>query len=205
MKQTIPIVLVVEDQVSEVVLKKMLVQYPQFVVARTIRHGGYGYIKSHINGFNQAARGMPYLVLTDLDRGDCAIQLISDWLTGPKHDNLIFRVAVKEVESWVMADRRSFARFLRIPEQGVPPDTDLVDDPKRTLVNLARSSPNTGIRSDLVPRHNSTAQQGRLYSQRLSQFVEESWNPDTAKNYSRSLNRALRQIESFKPVYPTPG
>ncbi|MDF2210039.1 hypothetical protein L1F28_15070 [Arthrospira platensis NCB002] len=44
---------------------------------------------------------MAYLVLTDLDKSECPLAIINEWLKSqPKHPNLLFRVAVKEVESW---------------------------------------------------------------------------------------------------------
>lgn len=56
-----------------------------------------------MKGFNFAARLTPFLVLADLDRIECAPKLIRDWLPVEKHPNPVFRVAVREVESWVQA------------------------------------------------------------------------------------------------------
>jgi hypothetical protein len=48
---------------------------------------GFGYIKSKIKDFNRAAKGMPFLVLTDLDKEECAPKLIRGKVTG-KEKNL---------------------------------------------------------------------------------------------------------------------
>lgn len=106
----IPINLAVEDALSEAVIKEMLNQYKRpFLVGSCLTRGGYGYLKKILPGLNHAAKGVPYLVLTDLDDAECPLALISNWLSQPKHPNLIFRVAIKEVEAWVLA--RSICRI----------------------------------------------------------------------------------------------
>ena len=74
---------------------------------------------------------MSYFVFTDLDDKPCATFLIEDWFEGPIADypkrraaNLLFRIAVHEVESWIMADRESFAKFLGISVHKIPLQTD---------------------------------------------------------------------------------
>jgi len=42
------------------------------------------------------------------------------WLPYPKHPNLLFRVAVKEVEAWLLAHRAAFATFLGISDKLIP-------------------------------------------------------------------------------------
>ena len=70
--------------------------------------------------FNHGAKGTPFILLTDLDKNECAPMLIQEWLTDPLHPNLIFRVAVHEVEAWILADREAFAPFLGISPAGHP-------------------------------------------------------------------------------------
>ena len=112
MSPAIPLSLAFEDELTELLALKILRTIPNEYAARTIyNRGGNGYLKKNINGFNKAARGVPYLVGTDLDRYDCPPALIADWLTHPKHHNLLIRVAVREAEAWVLADRESFATF----------------------------------------------------------------------------------------------
>ena len=52
----------------------------------------------------------------------------------------MFRAAVMEVESWVMADRAGFAAFLSIPLHHIPSPTDDILNPKEFLVSLAKRS-----------------------------------------------------------------
>jgi hypothetical protein len=131
--------LAVEDALSEAVLREMLKQSQRpFFIGSCLNRGGYGYLKKITPGLNHAAKGMTYLILTDLDRGECPLAIISDWLKQPKHPNLLFRVAVKEVEAWLLAHREALAEFLGISVSLIPANVDEIPDPKQLLINLAR-------------------------------------------------------------------
>jgi len=175
MSATVPVNLAVEDILSESVLRKMLHEVRcDFDIGRCYRRSGSGYLKKNIRGFNHASKGMPFLVLTDLDRGECAPKLIAEWLAVPKHPNLIFRVAVREVESWLLADRHAFAKFLGIKVGLVPRNVDEVQDAKRFLIDLSRRSPSRNLREAIPPPPGTTGRQGPDYNGRLIAFVEES-------------------------------
>ena len=198
MTSPIPINLAVEDDLSEAVLRKILPD--RYVVGDRCMRGGFGYLKKNIRGFNNASKGMPFLVLTDLDMAECAPTLIKKWLSVPVHHNLLFRVAVREVESWVIADTDRFAKFLGIRRTLVPVNVDAIDDPKKCLINLARKS-KRNLREDIVPTKGSTAKQGPDYNGRLIYFVEEFWNPYEAMHNSLSLERTIRAVENFQPEW----
>ena len=198
----IPINLVVEDALSEAVLKEMLKQSQRpFSVGNCLNRGGYGYIKKIIPGLNHGAKGMPYLVLTDLDNAECPLSLISSWLSQPKHPNLIFRVAIKEVEAWVLAHREAFAEFLDVSVDLIPGDVDEIADPKQLLINLARKSRKRNLRDAIVPASNSTAKIGKDYNGQLIQFVQQSWQVEPAQASSRSLQRAMNALITFEPIW----
>ena len=144
---------------------------------------------------------MPYLILTDLDYNECAPTLIKEWLPETKNPNLIFRIAVREVESWVLADRLGFAKFLGISQNKMPKKPDELSDPKAHLINLARASRKRDLREDIIPKRGSTAKQGPAYNERLVSFVEAAWNPSTARQFSPSLERTLKAIEAFAPIW----
>lgn len=197
----IPINLAVEDALSEAVLKAMLQQSERpFVIGTCLNRGGYGYLKKILPGLNHAAQGMTYLVLTDLDRGECPLALISEWLRQPKHPNLILRVAVKEVEAWLLAHREAFAEFLGISVDLIPVDVDAIPDPKQTLINLARKSRKRLLREAIVPVANSTAQIGKDYNGQLIQFVQQNWQAASAQANSPSLKRAMNALMKFEPT-----
>jgi len=68
MNGPIPVNIAVEDALTESLLIKVLSVIPNTYATRTIyNRGGSGYLRKHINGFNLAARSIPFLVGTDLE------------------------------------------------------------------------------------------------------------------------------------------
>lgn len=202
MTPPIPINLAVEDALSEAVLRKTLERANRgFAVGTAFNRGGNGYIRRLIAGFNSAARGTPFLVLTDLDQNECPPSLIGDWLRQPAHPNLLFRVAVREVESWVLGDREAFANFFGVRTELIPDNPDSINDPKQLLVNLVRRSRRRDIRADIVPPNGSTSQVGPNYNGRLAEFVASSWDPSAAVNHSLSFARMWEVLMEFDPLW----
>src|SRR5487761_73737 len=203
MTNPIPINLVFEDALTESLAFKILQTLPTAYATKTVyNRGGYGYLKRTIGGFNNAAKGTPFLVATDLDRYDCPLALIGDWLTQPKHHNLLIRVAVREAEAWVLADRDSFANFLGINIGRVPQDVEALPNPKAKLIELARESRKRRLRDDICPRLHGTSKIGPNYNACLGRFVSESWNPTAARLNSRSLDRTINCLVAFRPQWP---
>lgn len=198
----IPINLAVEDDLSEAVLKEILKQSQRpFVVGTCLKKRGFGYLKKILPGLNKAAKGSPYLVLTDLDNNECPLTLLAKWLSNPKHPNLIFRVAVIEVEAWLLAHREAFAQFLGISVSHIPYNADLVSDPKQSLIELTKKSKKRSIRDAIVPPNNSTAKVGRDYNSQLIEFVNHNWKVELAKIHSPSLEKAVNAIDRFEPIW----
>ncbi len=193
--------LVYEDPLSGAVLYRLL-RHSHKKYAPGIAHssGGIVWIRSRIQNFNRAARGMPYLVLTDLDVTECAPRLLQEWLPHGRHRNLLLRVAVREVEAWLLGCREALAKFLSVDPNLIPFDVDDIPDPKAFLVNLARRSRKKSVRQDIVPETGSTARVGPDYNGRLSQFVSEMWDPVAAGLASPSLSRTIRALDAFEPV-----
>ena len=180
------------------VAKKIIAIRPaDFHIAGVLQRGGFGYLKAKIKSFNESAKSQAFFVLTDLDNAPCAPALTESWLPKPQHANLIFRVAVREVEAWLLADRTAIAGFLGVKESAVPSDVESLPDPKRALIDLARRSKIARVKSALVPRVGSTAKIGPDYNACLSQFVLHHWNQEEAARTSKSLRQALRQVRSF--------
>jgi hypothetical protein len=202
MNSAIPINLAVEGSLDEEVLRKILRQARRgYVIGTSYGRRGSGYLRRTIHGFNSAARGTPFAVLTDLDREVCPAELIRAWLPQPRHPNFLFRVAVREVEAWLLAHREGISRFLGVSEHLVPSDADGLPDPKRTLIGLARQTRNRELKAAIVPRQGSTATEGPDYNGRLSVFVREYWDVSSAARCSPSLARAVRRIGEFQPVW----
>jgi len=122
------------------------------------------------------------------------------WLPYPKHPNLLFRVAVREVEAWLLAHRDAFAKFLAIPPRLIPANVDAINDPKQLLILLAGKSKKRQLREALVPSSRSTAKVGPDYNGQLIIFVEDFWNMKIAAQNSFSLQRAMNEIKNFNPL-----
>lgn len=198
---TLPVHLAIEDPLSEAVLRRLLEHSRRnYAVGYAYGRSGYGYLKRTIRNWNRASRWTPFVVLTDLDNGLCADSLIADWLgADPKHSNLVFRVAVREVESWLLGDRANLARYLGVRPKLIPCDPDTLNDPKLALVDAARSSRSSDIKARVVPNKGSTARQGPDYNACLINFVHRYWSIDEASANSPSLKRAIDRIRTFEP------
>lgn len=199
---TIPVNLAVEDMLSEVTLRTILAQTGRsYVVGAVYGKRGFGDLKRMASGFNRAARGTPFILLADLDRAECPPIILREWVGVPKHSNFVFRVAVREVESWLLAHRKAFARFLGLPERNMPEHPDDLDDPKNELLRLAERCRRTELKRDLLPPTGSIRKQGPGYSLRLEEYVRTAWKATEAEKHSPSLARTFERLKSFNPIW----
>ena len=142
---------------------------------------------------------MKWLVLRDLDRdGQCAPELRKMILEG-SDPGFCFRIAVRETESWLLADSRSMAAFLRVSESKIPQAPDDIDDPKEKLVSLARGSRRSDIRIALVPHPKSGLSSGPEYASWMTKFASQHWNlaDAVASQRSPSLIKAVGRIREL--------
>jgi len=148
-------------------------------------------LRSKINGYNNAARRAPWLVLVDLDHeADCPPPLRQDWLPAPA-PLLCFRVAVRQVEAWLMADVERLATYLSVARVRIPHDPERLPNAKTAMVNIARRSRRKAIRQDMVPRDGSGRAVGPAYTSRLIEYAETQWRPKVAARQAESLRRAM--------------
>ena len=196
----ISIILVVEDSLSETVARKILNQSSKnYYISTCLCKGGFGYIKKKINIFNKASRAMPFLIIVDQDTG-CPPDKIKQWFTHDVNPNLIFGIAVMEIESWVMAHRKAFADFVKIPLNSLPLNMDNIEDPKTFLINITKKSKTKIIKNDIIPPTGSTTKVGPNYNAQLSKFINNFWDVNEAINHSNSLKRAWSKIQNFEPI-----
>lgn len=188
----------VEDLLSDVV-GRAIFKSLGMTVAQTIGLKGNAFLRGKASALNQTAKAFPVFLLTDLDVSTrCPPEVIQDWLGGPPEMGLIFRIAVMEIESWIMADRTALAALLGIDLRRVPQEPDRLPDPKREFVAVARRCRSRALREELVPAPGGTAMVGPGYNARLSQFVREDWSPTRASKASPSLRRALQALQRFR-------
>lgn len=159
---------------------------------------GFTYIKDKIRDFNKSAITINYLALVDfMDTGlPCPGAVITTWLPY-RQPKMLFRVVVREIESWLLADRENIARFLQIATTKVPDRPEEIENPKQFLINLARTSRSKRVRAALVPDERSTATEGRLYTSELSQFVNQHWDPANACRNAPSLERCYKRLQAL--------
>lgn len=193
------LILAVEDDPSAAVAVKLVHVYRKDItVSRIIVARGYGRLKTHAAAYNEASRFTPFLLLTDLDRGECPPGLVGDWLDGHAlSPDFLLRVAVREIEAWLLADHQGVIRFLGVDVSVIPPYPETLDDPKRTLVRLAEGCRTRSLRELLVAAPGSTAKVGPRYVDLVSGFVEKSWNPARARHFAPSLDAAIRALKRF--------
>jgi len=161
---------------------------------------GFGNIKKNIVAYNNASAYSAYFVLTDLDRKKCAPGLISEWLNKEKSPNLIFRVAVREVEAWLLADRKNFSLWTGLSEVNIPKNSEQEEDPKALLINLIKKSRKRLLKEDILPAPN--AKLGPNYNGRMIEFVNNHWDIEKAAENCNSLKKAIVNLEryQFKPL-----
>jgi len=189
----------VEGIVDEAVLRRLLV-HTGITPGSVYGKKGKSFLRQRLDGYNQAAHIVPWVVLVDLNHeANCAPALRGSWLPNPA-PQMCFRVAVREVESWLLADRERLAGFLSIAVTSVPQNPEALEDPKRTIVDLAAQSRRREIRQDMVPRPGSGCSVGPAYTSRIIEFVTNprcGWRPNVAAENADSLGRCLRSLSRF--------
>jgi hypothetical protein len=197
----INITCVYEDEPTHLVMCKMFEQFPnKFERTTSIHCQGNGKIKKSIAAYNNAAKYGYYFVITDLDNSKyiCAPSLRNEWLPFPQHPNLLFRIAVHEIESWLLADRDNFASFFKISRDLIPLSPDDVEDPKQIIFSLARRSRKRNIREGIPPIDN-TASLGPGYNVELGDYITHYWDISNARLHSKSLDKTIHALQRLLP------
>ena len=191
-----PIYIATEDEVSEAVAERLVGQANRgLVVEVRMRRGGNDYLKRKMPELATLARTFPVFLLTDLDRLECPSALINRWRgTLPIPDGLVFRVAVREVEAWLLADHRGFAELSSVPIRRLPGDPETLLDPKEALLALVRRYGGRRIKGRILPDRGSMASVGPGYTAALAAFARDVWDPLQAAERSPSLARALQRL-----------
>ena len=193
------VILAVEDTLSDAVSTKIL-EYFDLEIVQRIGFKGNSFLKENARNLNRTARGFyNVFLLTDLDSPkNCPTKLIQSWVGAPLNSGFLFRVAVMEIESWIMADRESIAKFLSVSLNSIPHNTDNIEKPKEFLVSLARRSRKRTLRRELAPAQGATtAKVGPLYNTRFNEFVRDHWDLERAAAVSVSLKRTMGRISNL--------
>lgn len=199
MARSLEVALVVEDVLSLHVMEKVLA-YTQrgYTILRPLNEGGVDKIRLSLSKYRSASHVLAHVVLVDLDKAPCAPSLRQRWGVDTLPDGMLFRVAVREVEAWVLADSAGFASFAGIAPIKVSPAPETLPDPKQVLMNLVRQSRNRRLVAEIVPAQGTSMSKGPLYNERLGQFVREKWDVAAAMQSAPSLQRTVQRLQAFQ-------
>jgi hypothetical protein len=151
----------------------------------------------NISRYRRAAtHGHPWLILRDLDRDAACASELMERLGIENTFDFCFRIAVREIESWLIADRYNLSQLLRIPVGKIESDPENLSNPKRHIIDLARSSRSRSIRDALVPDERAGQEQGPEYAALITHFARSDWDIAAAINSgaSRSLTKAATRL-----------
>lgn len=161
--------------------------------------GGHGMIDKRVERWCKPSNVHPMLVLRDLKPTlgkNCAPALVRHLVgDGPHSVTTVFRLAERELEAWLLADRAAVAEYFSVKLSAVPllPDTEF--DPKQTLVNICRSSSSSRIRNGMVPTPSSGRAVGQQFTGLVLSFGRSHWDAARARTASPSLDRAIAALE----------
>ena len=182
--------------VEKILASRSIIVDPKAVIIKR----GKGNLDNKVLGFNNAAARSPWFVLRDSDRdeGDCAAALRESLLPAvEKSAGMCFRLAVRSVEAWLLADAVAFAAAFSIAESAVPAAVEDLTDPKSSLVDVCRRSRKSSIKKAMVPPTGSRGRVGPEYVTLVSEYARTAWRPDVAAVNAPSLARALREIDEL--------
>lgn len=198
----IPVSFAAEGLLDEQVLRRLLAQSGRrFAPGACYGKRGRDHLGQNVPRFSRAAAHQPFIVLADLNHDECPPALIRQWLPGGPHSNLVLRIAVREVEAWLLADRQEFAEFIGVHLARLPSQPDNEADPKALVVNFARRSRYRAVGEDVAPAPGSTSQVGKNYVGQLTRFVSNHWQVERARRHSPSLDRAVSALQRFSPIF----
>lgn len=186
----------VEGTVDEALLRRLLQTTGHEPGAIYSLNGKTGLIQK-LAAYNAAARIVPWVVLIDLNGdAECAPPFVAQHMPAPS-DQMSFRVAVREAETWLLADRAAFAQHLGVSQARLPRDPEALIYPKREVVNIARHSSRRAVRDEVVPAVGSGRSTGPGYVAQMIEFISGSWQPLEAAERSESLRRCVTRLTTL--------
>ena len=176
---------------------RRLVRFTGAEISSIYSVGGKQQLDLRLSGYNEAAKYSPWCALRDLDTdAACPVELRHRLLPEPA-PNMCFRLVVRAVETWLLADRERLASFLSVSRALIPVSPEDIIDPKEFLVNLARKSNKGLVRDSLIPRPGSGRSVGVGYTTLMIDYTRSKWRPDIAAEASDSLRRCISCLENL--------
>ena len=160
--------------------------------------GGSSVIDAKLGRWSQPSNRMPMLIVRDWDQADnvdCPGELVGKLAGADRPTNIALRIAVRSIESWLMADRDAAAGYFRTPS--IPTDPDSLERPKLALVSACRKSKLKAIREGMAPKGSGGGTVGTDYTRLLTDFARDHWDPRRAAVNSPSLDRTLARLSQL--------
>lgn len=193
----IPVAAVLEGATDSAVAERLL-EHVGLTLGDVYGLRGKAHNDQRLHGYNNAARFAPWFVLRDLDRdAPCAPTLVKALLPAPSL-HMRFRVAVHQMEAWLLADAGAMSSHLSVPLARIPTSPDALANPKATLVRLARGSSKRAVRRDMAPRAGSGAMVGPGYTTFVAAFARDRWRPAVAAAQSPSLAKCIAALKTLR-------
>lgn len=137
-----------EDILTEEAMTKIIASKQRFKIRYSLGKKGCGYLTSNLEKFNTLANSHYVLLVLDLDNKN-DLQDFKNNIEGQvrnKNEKLKIIVPVREIESWLLADREGLSNFLAVSKDKIDREPELLLDPKEKIINLARQSRDSNIK-----------------------------------------------------------
>jgi hypothetical protein len=187
-----------EGPTDAAVLIRLLSWLDIEAAAQPYIQGGKGKLDKKLRAYNEAARYAPWLIVRDLDSDSrCAPEVARSLIPEPSA-KMCFRLAVRQIEAWLLADRVGTAEFLSINANLIPTSPDSLANAKAELIRLAGRGRSRNVRTALLPVAGSTQQVGQEHTARLVEFASRIWDPGRAIEVSPSLASCSAALHRLK-------
>lgn len=191
-----PVYVVGEDALCCALGERLVVTLGTHELAQDpINTGGRTRLFEALPRYAKLARRHPVLCIADTD-GGCALGFLKQYTPHDAPPDLLLRFAVTMSESWLLADRKGFSDFFKVPMTQVPTFPDAIMHAKRAVLALAMKSRRKLIRQEVVSREDST-RPGSGYNHHLCDFVKTHLDLLKAAEASPSLCRAIRRFSKL--------
>lgn len=179
---------------TDIALLQRLADDHGVAVRRVWSTGGADALDRALPRYAKAAlsTGDTWIALRDLDRHDCAASLVGHLIPKPPA-SMHLRIAVRQLEAWLLADADGLSRTLRIRPNAIPLDVEDLDDAKAKIASLASHATSPLIRKNVAPRRGHRV--GAGYTAVVGEFIRAEWSWKRARERSDSLDRCCRLFE----------
>jgi hypothetical protein len=191
--------LVVEGKADEYVMLALFRHFnlpePLIRTNRPYRVGGKkDDIVATLRKWNEAAKWDYWAIIIDMDHdSDCVAEYKKSLLPNPS-EKMIFRIAIRKIESWILADAQAVATYLGIKQSLVPTHPETLDDPKLSLLGLVHKSRRKDIKEDMLSQVG--LKQGMRYPERIKELLQY-WRPQIAQQSADSLKRCIHALTTI--------